>query len=53
MTISGIKIEGYSLTVETQDLDIVRCYIGQGGVNVWHILKDDFRLKVFDEVFKI
>jgi hypothetical protein len=50
--ISGIRVDSYTVVVETDDGDIKRLYIGnRGGVNVWPILNDEFRLKVFAAVF--
>ena len=50
--ISGIRVDGYTVVVETDDGDIKRLYVGNnGGVNVWPILNDEFKLNVFDAVF--
>lgn len=52
--ISGLVIDGYTLVVEYNGgLEIEAVYIGHsGGVNVWPILCDSIRLKIFDQVFK-
>jgi hypothetical protein len=53
-TISGIRVNGYNFDVEYdfQSLDIQRVYVGYGGIDVWPILCDNIKLKIFDEVFK-
>lgn len=51
-TISGIRIEGYTFTVEYDVLDIKHAYIGNGGYDVWPLLSDRIRLAIFDEIFK-
>lgn len=46
-------IDGFMVHIEYDDNDITGCFMGwQSSLNVWRVLNDDFRLKVFDEVFK-
>jgi len=52
VTVSGIKVEGYIFHVEYDVIDIKRVYLGHGGYDVWPILANRVRLKIFDEIFK-
>lgn len=40
-------IDGYWITIEHSKVDVLKCYLGNGGVNIWPILNNEFRLKVF------
>lgn len=52
MTVSGVKIDSYTVTVIHNKFDIEQLYMGNGGVNIWPILNNEFRLKVFNLLIK-